>query len=142
MTYYAVIDTNVLVSAMLNEDSVPGKIVNAAISGIITPLINFDIFMEYSEVLSRAKFHFDQNRVNTFLGDFIARAIQVNAGPITDFLPDPKDVVFYEVVMEARKTKEARLVTGNKRHFPQETFVVSPKEMLDIIRYGSIQNES
>ena len=142
MTYYAVIDTNVIVSAMLNEDSIPGKIVNAAISGVITPLVNFDIFMEYSEVLSRAKFHFDQNRVSILLGDFIARAILVNAGPITDFVPDPKDVVFYEVVMEARKTKEARLVTGNKRHFPHETFVVSPKEMLDIIRYGSIQNET
>lgn len=82
MTYYAVIDTNVLVSALLKEDSIPGKIVNAAISGVITPLINFDIFMEYSDVLSRAKFNFDQNRVNTLLGDLIARAIQVNAGPI------------------------------------------------------------
>lgn len=142
MTYYAVIDTNVLVSAMLNEDSIPGKIVNAAISGVITPLVNFDIFMEYVEVLSRAKFNFDQSRVDTLLGDFIAQAIQINAGPVTDFIPDPKDVVFYEVVMETRKTREARFVTGNKRHFPQKTFVVSPKEMLDIIRYGSIQNES
>lgn len=49
-------------------------------------------------------------------------------------LPDPKDVVFYEVVMEKRKgTEEAYLVTGNKKHFPNEDYVVTPREMLDII---------
>ena len=31
-------------------------------------------------------------------------------------LPDPKDRIFYEVVMEKRKTEKAYLVTGNIRH--------------------------
>ena len=40
-------------------------------------------------------------------------------------LPDPKDRIFYEVVMEKRKTEKAYLVTGNIRHFPAKPFVVT-----------------
>ena len=48
-------------------------------------------------------------------------------------LPDLKDRVFYEVVMEQRKSSDAYLVTGNIKHFPVEPYVVTPKEMMDII---------
>lgn len=48
-------------------------------------------------------------------------------------MPDPKDVVFYAIVVEKRKEEDAYLVTGNIKHFPQEPFVVTPKEMMDII---------
>ena len=48
-------------------------------------------------------------------------------------LPDPKDVVFYAIVMEKRKEEDAYLVTGNIKHFPLEPFVVTPREMIDII---------
>ena len=48
-------------------------------------------------------------------------------------LPDPKDVVFYAIVMEKRKEEDTYLVTGNIKHFPKVSFVVTPKEMLDII---------
>ena len=48
-------------------------------------------------------------------------------------MPDPKDRVFYEVVMEERKTDDADLVTGNLNHFSEEPFVVTPRQMLEII---------
>ena len=48
-------------------------------------------------------------------------------------LPDPKDRVFYEVVMEERKDEDAYLVTGNIKHFPIKPFIVTPRQMLDII---------
>ena len=48
-------------------------------------------------------------------------------------LPDPKDRVFYEVVMEERKEQDAYLVTGNIKHFPAEPYIVTPRQMLDII---------
>ena len=48
-------------------------------------------------------------------------------------MPDAKDTVFYEVVMEGRKFADSYLVTGNLRHFPQRPFVVDPREMLDIM---------
>ena len=44
------------------------------------------------------------------------------------------DIVFYEVVMEGRKEHNgAYLVTGNIKHFPVKPFIVTPKEMLDIM---------
>lgn len=49
---------------------------------------------------------------------------------------DPDDIVFYAVTMEKRQDGEAYLVTGNKKHFPSEPFVVTPREMLDIIEQG------
>ena len=41
--------------------------------------------------------------------------------------------VFYEVVMEERKNEDAYLVTGNIKHFPIRPYIVTPREMLDII---------
>ena len=48
-------------------------------------------------------------------------------------LPNPKDSVFYEVVMEERKEEDAYLVTGNIKHFPEKPFIVMPRQMLDTI---------
>lgn len=48
-------------------------------------------------------------------------------------MPDPKDRVFYEVVMGERQREDAYLVTGNIKHFPEKPFVVTPRQMLNII---------
>ena len=47
-------------------------------------------------------------------------------------LPDMKDLPFYEVVMEKRE-ENAYLVTGNLKHFPSEPFIVTARQMLDIL---------
>lgn len=131
--YYAVLDTNVLVSAMFNDESVPGQIVAEALEGSIIPLYSNEILDEYSDVLTRAKFRFDQRDVRVMIDAIIKRGVAIDAGPVEDVLPDPKDVVFYAVTMEKRKTDDAYLVTGNSKHFPKVSFVVTPREMLDII---------
>ena len=46
MKRYAVIDTNVLVSAMLKWTSVPGNILEFAFSGTIIPVLNDEIVAE------------------------------------------------------------------------------------------------
>ena len=57
----------------------------------------------------------------------------MDAATIEDYVPDPDDAIFYEVVMEARETIDAYLVTGNIKHFPVKPYVVTPKEMLEIL---------
>ena len=54
-TYYAVIDTNVLVSAMLNRSSAPGEIIRYLLDGNIVPVLHVQIIEEYIDVLSRPK---------------------------------------------------------------------------------------
>ena len=56
----------------------------------------------------------------------------MNPGAIGVTLPDMKDIPFYEVVMEKRKD-ETYLVTGNLKHFPAEPFIVTARQMLDIL---------
>lgn len=133
MQYYAVIDTNVLVSALLNFKSIPGKVTKAALIGNITPLVNDEILKEYQEVLHRPKFSFDPEVVKDFLDDFIVRSIFLDAESLNENIPDPKDIVFYEVVMEGRKSQNAYLVTGNIKHFPVKEYIVTPAEMMKII---------
>lgn len=133
MKYYAVIDTNVLVSAILKWNSVPGRILEHAFVGDIIPLLNEQVLKEYIEVLERPKFHFDKQRINIIIDGLVQRAVIVDAEVIDVKLPDPKDVVFYEIVMEKRKHNEAFLITGNIKHFPLESYIVTPREMLTIL---------
>ena len=136
MTYYAVLDTNVLVSALLKNGSVPWQVAEEALHGDIIPVLNEDILIEYEDVLNRPKFKFEKRAVDVFLNDIKKRAVYAEAGLIEDLVPDSKDVVFYAVLMEKRKEEEAYLVTGNLKHYPVKTYVVTPKEMLDILREG------
>ena len=136
MKYYAALDTNVLVSAMLRLGSVPGQVAAEAMNGDIIPVLNDEILEEYEDVLRRPKFGFEERAVKVFLDELKRRAVYVDAGPIEDLIPDPKDIVFYAVLMEKRKEDDAYLVTGNLKHFPVRTFIVTPREMLDILQEG------
>ena len=136
MKYYAVIDTNVIVSAFLKSNSVPDTLLDLALTGIIVLLLNEEIVGEYREVLSREKFGFGRAVVNDFIKQINEAGLYLDAEKIEIELPDSKDKVFYEIVAEKRKTDEAYLVTGNIKHFPKERYIVTPREMLEIIAEG------
>jgi len=133
MKRYAVIDTNVLVSAMLKWTSVPGSIIEFAFSGVIIPVLNERIVEEYREVLMRDKFHLTKEIVDDVIQALEDQGEYIDTDNMDYELPDLKDVVFYAIVMEKRKEEDAYLVTGNIKHFPQVPFVVTPKQMLDIL---------
>jgi len=133
MKYYAVIDTNVLVSAMLKWESVPGSIINLAFDGIIIPLINKKILDEYRTVISRPKFGLTEDVVEGIISSIEKKGIKVDETSLEIELTDPDDKVFFEVVMEERKTEDAYLITGNMKHFPVKPFIVTPRQMLDIV---------
>ena len=133
MKYYAVIDTNVLVSAAMKPESVPGQVVELVLDGVIVPLLNKAIIKEYRDVLLRPKFDFPEQIVKDVLNEIDSRGIYVDAEHIDVDLPDPKDLVFYEVVMDMRKEEDSYLVTGNIKHFPEKPFIVMPRQMIDII---------
>ena len=133
MKYFAVIDTHVLVSSMLKGTSIPGIIVDKAINGPIVPLLNNEILEEYEEVLLRNKFGFEEEDVRTLINELRKRAIYLDRTMVDEVFEDPDDVVFYEIVMTARTAVDAYLITGNKKHFPIKSYVVTPREMLEII---------
>ena len=132
-TLHVVLDTNILVSTMLKKDSLPGTIVDFCLDGLLIPVLDERILNEYSEVLRRPKFKFPEDIVKDFLLGLTSQAIFVEAGTLKTHFTDESDRKFFEVAVEHRKEIETFLVTGNLRHFPSESFVVSPHEMLDII---------
>ena len=133
MKYYAVIDTNVIVSSMLKHDSVPGMIVDYINSKLIIPLLNEEILCEYYDVLTRNKFGFNSSDVEDLLNNIKKNSIYLNKEQTLEDFIDEDDIVFYEIVMSARNTMDAYLITGNIKHYPVRNYVVTPKQMLSII---------
>lgn len=134
MICYAVIDTNVLVSALLSshDDAATVLVVGKLFSGEVIALYSDEILHEYGEVLRRAKFHFSEEAVSALLDTIKKYGERVQPTPTGEILPDMKDLPFYEVVVE-RQDDEAYLVTGNMKHFPVRPFIVTAKEFLDIL---------
>ncbi|MCD8293878.1 MAG: putative toxin-antitoxin system toxin component, PIN family [Clostridia bacterium] len=145
--YYAVIDTNVIVSAVLKmgSDSIsnpvlsfealtaPAKIINLVQRNKIVPIVSTEIIAEYRDVLSRSKFKFPATVVTQFINIILEHAAFVSPVRQDVKLPDPKDAIFYEITMSARTDSDAYLVTGNLKDFPIKPFIVTPHQMLEII---------
>lgn len=127
-----VLDTNVVVSALLRPLCPPGKVLDLVLAGAVAVAFdNHHVFAEYAEVLSRREFAFQPDRVRDLL-DFIWRYGQrVQPTPLAIRLPDPEDMMFIEVAVGG--LAEA-LVTGNLRDYPQEhcqgVRVMTPRQWL------------
>ena len=134
MEYYAVIDTNVLLSALLSksEDSATVKVLDAVFERRIIPLYHQDILTEYDEVLHREKLHLREDAIQVVLAAVRQYGVEVFPQPTGEVLIDMDDLVFYEVAMEKRDD-DAYLVTGNRKHYPFRDFIVTPAEMIEIM---------
>lgn len=134
MKYYAVIDTNVFVSALLskNADTATVKVLDAMIRKKIIPLYHQEMLKEYDKVLHRSKFHFKEEQIQLVIENVKNYGVEIFPQPTGEILIDMDDLIFYEVTMEKRDDG-AYLVTGNKKHYPIKDFVVTPAEMVRII---------
>jgi putative PIN family toxin of toxin-antitoxin system len=134
MKYYAVIDTNVIVSALLKWNSVPGVVLQAVFNGFVVPVYNDEILNEYRNVLNRPKFGFSSELISETISQIESLGVMENAlETVAEAMPDPKDIVFYSIALSHGKTAETHLVTGNVKHFPANPIVVTPRQMLDIL---------
>ena len=130
---YAVIDTNVIVSAYITKNLLAStsKVWAAVLQGKIIPIYSDEIIAEYTEVLHRKKFDIPEHLIKWAIDRVLMNGIPSERVPSNEQFADPKDVVFYEVAMSK---EDAYLVTGNKKHFPEKPIVVTPAEMVDIMK--------
>ena len=144
---YAVVDTNVLVSAALAKnrgESIPLKIFLGITQKKYIPIIDSNIIEEYREVLQREKFNFSLDYQNSFIDEISKYAVNEPVKESGVVLPDMDDKIFYDVAF-AHQDKKAFLVTGNLKHFPGCPFAISPKDFYELIRptpSGFVINES
>ena len=123
-----VIDTNVIISGLLNSKGLPGKIINLLFNERINLLFDNRILAEYKDVLSRDKFGFKRDIIDPLIAYINNDCIYVMSNPILERFNDEDDKKFYEVALSGNADY---LITGNIKHFPKDQIIVTPREFLE-----------
>lgn len=134
----AVLDTNVLLSALRSQDGASFQIVDRLERGEFVLVLSQTVLAEYDEVLNREliPLGYPAAAIGVFLDD-MCRAVEIHrpSGFWKTALPDADDEALAQLAMES---KIDYLVTHNVRHFPSERLsavrVVDPKTFLHILR--------
>ena len=129
---YVVIDTNVLVSALItrNSQSATVKVVRRLLEGGFIPLYNNDIIEEYEDVLHRHKFNILPDVTESLISLIVEKGIEIHRTAFSDSMLDEDDRAFYEITLSV---DDSFLVTGNLKHFPDSPKVVTPSEFIEIL---------
>jgi predicted nucleic acid-binding protein len=130
----AVLDTNILVSGLLNRRGHCGQIVDLLNEGVLTACVDHRVRAEYEDVLRRSRLGIPSAEDEQVLLIIRTAGEVVTPAPLSARLPHPSDLPFLEVAAAA----EVPLVTGNVRHFPRGqragVNLLSPTELLDLLR--------
>lgn len=128
-----VLDTNVLISGLLNPHGVPATILRMAVAGEVKLAYDARILAEYRDVVRRPRFKLDLRLTEEILDALVAEGMRVTSTSPRVSLPDPDDEPFLEVAAAAGTS--AVLVTGNVQHFPadarQGIEVMTPRQWLE-----------
>ena len=129
---YAVIDTNVLVSALItkNPEAATAKVVRLLLEQEFVPLYDADIIAEYEDVLHRSKFPILKETAEALISFIIENGIESSRVNFAESMPDEDDRVFYEVSLSQ---EDSFLVTGNLKHYPTSTRVITPADFVNLI---------
>jgi putative PIN family toxin of toxin-antitoxin system len=130
----AVIDTNVLVSALISPSGNEALLLLAVKQGLVRPCFSPAVLKEYSEVLARPKFAFSPDEITAVIDLLQRQGDLLHPAPLPGISPDPKDDKFMACALTAQADF---VVTGNKKDFPKDqlgaTQVVSAGELLNLI---------
>lgn len=131
-----VLDTNVLVSAMLTGGGTADTVLHLILQGDATLLVDSRILAEYDEVTSRPRFGFDPGERRVMLDVLESVTEPVLSRPLRLSLPDPDDRMFVEV---AKAGSADAIVTGNVKHFVPVRGVlgvpvITPRQFVDRLR--------
>jgi putative PIN family toxin of toxin-antitoxin system len=134
-----VLDTNVLVSALITPFGNASRILDMVIRGDLRLLYDDRIISEFREVLLRPKFGFAPGAVEALLDYFETDGIKITPSLINEPLVAKDDIPFLEVAISG---KADVLITGNKRHFQTKSKrslkIMSPEEFLKFLKRKGI----
>ena len=129
---YAVIDTNVLVSALItkNPEAATAKVVRLLLDNGFVPLYDADIIAEYEDVLHRSKFPILPEVADVLISYIIEHGAEASRVNFDEPMPDEDDRVFYEITLSK---EDSFLVTGNLKHYPTSPRVITPADFINLI---------
>jgi putative PIN family toxin of toxin-antitoxin system len=127
----AVIDTNVLVSGLLNPAGYPGGIIDVIFSRRVLVAYDDRVMSEYEKVLPRPKFEFPAGSVKELLSAIHTFGLRIVPVRTTVPLPDAKDRCFLECALALAPPI---LISGNLRHYPpalcSPVHVLTPRDFI------------
>ena len=126
-----VLDTNIIVSALLQPLGPSAQIFLFAIGGTVQLCISGSIYAEYEDVIRRPRFRLHENLITTTLRNIREKSIWFRPTESVQACSDPDDNIFLEC---AQASRAGYLVTGNAKHFPDcwlTTQVVTPRIFLE-----------
>jgi uncharacterized protein len=132
-TVRVVLDTNVVVSAHLNEKGYERGVFDLALAGKLRLAVSNAILTEYDAVLRRPELGLAPRQVSASLRLIRSKGQIIAPQRELSIAGEPADNRFLECAEAARADF---LVTGNKRHFPKQwrqTAVVNARELLEWI---------
>ena len=124
-----VLDTNIIVSALLKPDSKPAYVFNTFTDRRIDLYYSDGIMAEYKRVLSYTRLKFSDKLTSDTIGDVVRLGKLLSVTPSVIPLPDETDRVFYDTAAAVG----AYLVTGNMKHYPDEPHILTPAAFLDTL---------
>jgi len=128
-----VIDTNVLISGMLNPSGPPGRIVDLLRSGTLQVVVDDRILSEYTDVLRKKYFlrYFRKSEREDVIEYLSKNSYYTLSRIVAQDMPDEGDVPFPEIAL----SEGVPLITGNLKHYPERARmgcnVLSPKQFID-----------
>jgi putative PIN family toxin of toxin-antitoxin system len=128
-----VIDTNVLVSAVLKPEGLQRTVFLLATTKPARWYVSGPIMEEYAAVLARPELKIRKSLRLQFIQLIKNHTYSVTPSQLPQLTTDPDDNVFLECADAARADY---LVTGNQRHFPRfwkKTKIIHSREFLDIV---------
>jgi putative PIN family toxin of toxin-antitoxin system len=129
-----VLDTNILISALLSPNGPPAQVFLMSILDTDTQLcVSGDIFAEYEEVIRRPRFNRSDREIEATLRTIRERGVWMKPAEEVYVCSDPDDNVFLEC---AQAADAHYLVTGNAKHFPAawaDTQIVTARQFLDAV---------
>ncbi len=110
-----VLDTNILISALITRNTPPDKLYQAWLRGEIELVISDAQVAEIYDVLSRPRLRrfLDADEADAIAENIAARALVITELPVVNVSPDPKD---NPVLASAIAGKAELIVSGDKKH--------------------------
>ncbi len=133
-----VLDTNIIVSALLQPLGSPAQIFELALSGVVQICVTGAIYAEYEEVIRRPRFQRPEEIIAGTLQAIREKGYWVKPSKAVSVCADPDDDIFLEC---AEAAEASYLVTGNLKHFPVscgKTRIVTARWLLDSISGGCV----
>ena len=128
-----VLDTNVLISGILNPSGPPGRIVDFLRSGVLQLVVDDRILAEYADVLRRDYFlqYFEKSAREDVIEYLSKNSYYTSSRLVVHNMPDEGDTPFLEIAL----SEEVPLITGNLKHYPKRLrrncIVLSPKQFIN-----------